>query len=66
MRCPTKKATLVVTAGTAMYALTELGGLVAGESVCVTGPGPIGLMALPWQRRWALTRSSSPGHAITG
>ncbi|HZL30284.1 MAG TPA: zinc-binding dehydrogenase [Pseudolabrys sp.] len=38
--------TLVVTAGTAMYALTELGGLVAGESVCVTGPGPIGLMAV--------------------
>jgi L-iditol 2-dehydrogenase len=29
-----------------MYALTELGGLVAGESVCVTGPGPIGLMAV--------------------
>ena len=27
-------------------ALTELGGLVAGESVCVTGPGPIGLMAV--------------------
>ncbi len=38
------EATLVVTAGTAMYGLTELGGLVAGESVVVTGPGPIGLM----------------------
>src|SRR6201994_4857703 len=38
--------TLVVTAGTAMYALTEVGGLVAGESVVVTGPGPIGLMAV--------------------
>ena len=35
---------LVVTAGTAMYALTELGGLVAGESVAVIGPGPIGLL----------------------
>ena len=35
-----EEGTLVVTAGTAMYALTELGGLVAGESVCVTGPGP--------------------------
>ena len=35
---------LVVTAGTAMYALTELGGLVAGESVAVIGMGPIGLM----------------------
>src|SRR5215475_5264025 len=41
-----EEATLVVTAGTAMYGLTELGGLVAGESVCVTGPGPIGLMAV--------------------
>jgi threonine dehydrogenase-like Zn-dependent dehydrogenase len=29
-----------------MYGLTELGGLVAGESVVVTGPGPIGLMAV--------------------
>jgi L-iditol 2-dehydrogenase len=41
-----EEATLVVTAGTAMYGLTELGGLVAGESVVVTGPGPIGLMAV--------------------
>ncbi|KII11673.1 zinc-binding dehydrogenase [Phaeobacter sp. S60] len=39
-----EEATLVVTAGTAMYGLTELGGLLAGESVVVTGPGPIGLM----------------------
>jgi threonine dehydrogenase-like Zn-dependent dehydrogenase len=37
---------LVVTAGTAMYGLTELGGLVAGESVVVTGPGPIGLLGV--------------------
>src|ERR1700755_642265 len=41
-----EEGTLVVTAGTAMYALTELGGLVAGESVVVTGPGPIGLMGV--------------------
>jgi L-iditol 2-dehydrogenase len=41
-----EEATLVVTAGTAMYGLTELGGLVAGESVAVTGPGPIGLMGV--------------------
>src|ERR1700677_1582024 len=39
-----EEATLVVTAGTAMYGLTELGGLVAGESVVVIGPGPIGLL----------------------
>ncbi|MET4799814.1 L-iditol 2-dehydrogenase [Bradyrhizobium sp. LB11.1] len=41
-----EEATLVVTAGTSMYGLTELGGLVAGESVVVTGPGPIGLLAV--------------------
>jgi L-iditol 2-dehydrogenase len=41
-----EEGTLVVTAGTAMYGLTELGGLLAGESVVVTGPGPIGLLAV--------------------
>lgn len=40
------EATLVVTAGTSMYGLTELGGLVAGESVVVIGPDPIGLLAV--------------------
>src|SRR6195256_5051655 len=39
-----EEATLVVTAGTSMYGLTELGGLVAGDSVVVRGPGPIGLL----------------------
>ena len=38
-------ATLIVTAGTAMYGLDVLGGLVAGVSLVVTGAGPIGLMA---------------------
>jgi L-iditol 2-dehydrogenase len=41
-----EEATLVVTAGTALYGLTELGGLVAGESVAVLGPGPIGLLGV--------------------
>jgi L-iditol 2-dehydrogenase len=41
-----EEATLVVTAGTAMYGLTEFGGLLAGESVVVTGPGPIGLLGV--------------------
>lgn len=41
-----EEATLVVTAGTSMYGLTELGGLVAGESAVVIGPGPIGLLAV--------------------
>jgi L-iditol 2-dehydrogenase len=40
------EATLVVTAGTTMYGLTELGGLVAGEGVAVLGPGPIGLLGV--------------------
>ncbi|MTW17016.1 zinc-binding dehydrogenase [Rhodoplanes serenus] len=39
-----QEATLIVTAGTAMYALDTLGGLIAGESVVVLGPGAIGLM----------------------
>ncbi len=41
---PDEVGALVVTAGTAMYALTELGGLMAGESVAVIGLGPIGLL----------------------
>jgi len=41
-----EEATLVVTAGTAMYGLDALGGLIAGKSIAVTGPGPIGLMGV--------------------
>jgi len=41
-----EEATLIVTAGTAMYGLDTLGGLIAGESLVVTGPGPIGLMSV--------------------
>ncbi|MDO8597635.1 MAG: alcohol dehydrogenase catalytic domain-containing protein [Sulfuricaulis sp.] len=40
------EATLIVTAGTAMYGLDVVGGLIAGQSVVVTGPGPIGLMGV--------------------
>ena len=39
-----EEATLIVTAGTAIYGLDVLGGLVAGQSVVVMGPGAIGLM----------------------
>ncbi|MFV0363104.1 MAG: zinc-binding dehydrogenase [Suipraeoptans sp.] len=39
-------ATLIVTAGTAMYGLDALGGLMAGQTLVVSGPGPIGLMAV--------------------
>ena len=41
-----EEATLIVTAGTAMYGLDVLGGLIAGQSIVVTGPGPIGLMSV--------------------
>ena len=41
-----EEATLIVTAGTAVYGLDVLGGLIAGESLVVTGPGPIGLMSV--------------------
>ena len=41
-----EEATLVVTAGTGMYGLTELGGLIAGEGIVVMGPGPIGLLGV--------------------
>jgi L-iditol 2-dehydrogenase len=40
------EATLVVTAGTAMYGLDVMGGIIAGEGVVVIGPGPIGLMGV--------------------
>ncbi len=40
-----EEATLIVTAGTAIYGLDVLGGLIAGQSVVVIGPGAIGLMA---------------------
>jgi L-iditol 2-dehydrogenase len=41
-----EEATLVVTAGTAMYGLDVLGGLVAGDGIAVIGPGPIGLLGV--------------------
>jgi L-iditol 2-dehydrogenase len=41
-----EEATLIVTAGTAMYGLDVLGGLIAGESLVIIGPGPIGLMSV--------------------
>jgi L-iditol 2-dehydrogenase len=39
-------ATLIVTAGTAVYGIDVLGGLVAGQSLVVTGAGPIGLLGV--------------------
>jgi 2-desacetyl-2-hydroxyethyl bacteriochlorophyllide A dehydrogenase len=40
------EATLIVTAGTAMYGLDVMGGVIAGQAVVVVGPGPIGLMGV--------------------
>jgi 2-desacetyl-2-hydroxyethyl bacteriochlorophyllide A dehydrogenase len=41
-----EEATLITTAGTAMYGVTRIGGLEPGETVVIAGPGPIGLMAV--------------------
>jgi L-iditol 2-dehydrogenase len=41
-----EEATLVVTAGTAMYGIDAMAGLIAGKRLAVTGPGPIGLMGV--------------------
>src|SRR5437764_507493 len=41
-----EEATLIVAAGTAMYGLDVMGGIIAGEPVVVIGPGPIGLMGV--------------------
>jgi L-iditol 2-dehydrogenase len=41
-----EEATLIVTSGTAMYGLDVMGGIIAGEAIAVTGPGPIGLMGV--------------------
>jgi 2-desacetyl-2-hydroxyethyl bacteriochlorophyllide A dehydrogenase len=38
-------AVLVTTAGTAMYGIERAGGLIAGDTVVVVGPGSVGLMA---------------------
>jgi L-iditol 2-dehydrogenase len=43
---PDEEATLIVTAGTAMYGLDVMGGMIAGEGVVVAGPGTIGLMGV--------------------
>lgn len=39
-------ATLMTTAGTSLYGIRRIGGIRAGETVVVSGPGPVGLMAV--------------------
>ena len=41
-----EEAVMLTTAGTSMFAVDTMGGLVAGDSVAVIGPGPIGLTAV--------------------
>ncbi len=40
------EATLLTTAATSLYGIRRIGGIEAGETVMVSGPGPIGLMAV--------------------
>lgn len=39
-------ATMITTAGTALYGILRAGGIGPGETVAVIGPGPIGIMAV--------------------
>jgi L-iditol 2-dehydrogenase len=39
-------AVLVTTAGTGLYGLDVAGGFIAGQSVAIIGPGPVGLMTV--------------------
>src|SRR5207237_10917603 len=39
-------AVLVTTAGTGLYGLDVAGGFVAGQTIAVIGPGPVGLMTV--------------------
>jgi len=40
------ESTMVTTAGSSIYALDMAGGYIAGDTIVILGPGPIGLMAL--------------------
>jgi len=40
------ESTMVTTAGSSMFALDMAGGYIAGDTIAIIGPGPIGLMAL--------------------
>lgn len=41
-----EEAIMVMTAGSPLYGLENAGGYIAGETVAILGPGPIGLMAV--------------------
>jgi len=45
-----EEATLITTAGTSLYGIRRIGGIQAGDTVVVSGPGPIGLMGVVMAR----------------
>jgi L-iditol 2-dehydrogenase len=47
---PIDQATLITTAATSLYGLRRIGGVQAGETVVVSGPGSIGLMGVVMAR----------------
>jgi L-iditol 2-dehydrogenase len=51
-----EEAVVAMTAGSPLFGLENAGGYVAGETVAVLGPGPIGLMALQLARALGATR----------
>jgi threonine dehydrogenase-like Zn-dependent dehydrogenase len=47
---PLDKSTLITTAATSLYGIRRIGGIQAGETVVVSGPGAIGLMGVVMAR----------------
>jgi L-iditol 2-dehydrogenase len=47
---PLDEATLITTAATSLYGIRRIGGIQAGETVVVSGPGAIGLMGVAMAR----------------
>jgi L-iditol 2-dehydrogenase len=47
---PVDESTLITTAATSLYGLRRIGGVQAGETVVVSGPGSIGLMGVVMAR----------------
>jgi len=47
---PLDEATLITTAATSLYGIRRIGGIQAGETVVVSGPGAIGLMGVVMAR----------------
>ena len=50
-----EESVLISTAGTSVYGLDRAGGLVAGDTVAVIGPGPVGLMTAQVARAMGAT-----------